>query len=423
MSGCPFADFPNMIDPETYANGMPYDTLKAIRESGPIHWMSDSYQGAPYWLVTGRPEIDFISKNPGLFSSETNTALAEEMPEEEIKGIHSHMIINMDPPRQLKYRKIVRAAFTPKAVESYEARFREHARNIIDRVASRGECEFVEEVAAELPLLAILELCGVPGEDRKDFFEWTNTMMFNQDEEMAEDGRADAEAASANVINYAMKLADMHRDNPQENIVGALLRGHGGVDGLTDEEFVWFFLLLIAAGNESTRTVTSHGMRLLMDNPDQLQYLVDNPDRIADATEEMIRYNTAFIQMRRQCLEDTEVGGKLIKKGDKIIMHYHTVNHDESIFGEDAMKFDVRRAERMPNMYNEHRAFGVGQHFCLGTHLARLEVRIMFEELIPRLRNPKLVGEIRYTKSNLVNGIKSMNITFDPEVKKAEQAA
>jgi cytochrome P450 len=164
-------------------------------------------------------------------------------------------------------------------------------------------------------------------------------------------------------------------------------------------------------------------MRLLMENPDQLQYLVDNPDKIAGACEEMIRYNTAFILMRRQCLQDTEVGGKLIKKGDKIILHYHTVNHDEKVFGEDAMKFDVRRPERMPNLYNEHRAFGVGQHFCLGTHLARLEVRVMFEEIIPRMRNPKLVEEIRYTRSNLVNGIKSMRITFDPEVKSAEKAA
>ncbi|MDX1735903.1 MAG: cytochrome P450, partial [Halioglobus sp.] len=251
---------------------------------------------------------------------------------------------------------------------------------------------------------------------------WTNAMMFNQDEEMAADAEV-AEAASANVITYAMQLAAKHKADPKDDIIGALLRGHGGVEGLTEEEFVWFFLLLIAAGNESTRTVTSHGMRLLMENPDQLQYLVDNPDRIADATEEMIRYNTAFIMMRRQCLEDTEVGGQLIKKGDKVILHYHTVNHDESIFGDDAMQFDVRRPERMPNMYNEHRAFGIGQHFCLGTHLARLEVRIMFEEIIPRMRNPKLAEEIRYTRSNLVNGIKSMKITFDPEVKKADQAA
>ncbi|MCP4211944.1 MAG: cytochrome P450 [Halieaceae bacterium] len=422
MSECPFAKFPNMIDPKTYENGMPYETLREIRDAGPIHWMEGTYMEVPYWLVTGRDEMDFISKNPALFSSESNTALSEEFTEEEISGIHNHMIINMDPPRQLKYRKIVRAAFTPRAVDSYEERFRQHARNIVDRVADRGECEFVEEVAAELPLLAILELCGVPPEDRKDFFEWTNAMMFNQDEEMS-GSREVAETASANVIAYAMNLAEKFRDNPQDNILGALVNGHGGVDGLTEEEFTWFFLLLIVAGNESTRTITSHGMRLLMENPEQLQYLVDNPDKIAGATEEMIRYNTAFIVMRRQCLQDTEVGGQLIKKGEKIILHYHTVNHSEDVFGEDAMKFDVRRPERMPNMYNEHRAFGVGQHFCLGTHLARLEVQIMFEEIIPRMRNPKLQGEVSYTKSNLVNGIKNMRITFDPEVKSTTEAA
>ena len=164
-------------------------------------------------------------------------------------------------------------------------------------------------------------------------------------------------------------------------------------------------------------------MRLLIENPDQLQYLVDNPDKIPGACEEMLRYHTAFIVMRRTVVDDIELAGKQLKKGDKLVMHYHTVNHDESIFGEDAMKFDVRRAERMPELYKEHRSFGIGQHFCLGTHLARLEVRVMFEEIIPRIRNPKLVEEIRYTRSNLVNGIKSMRITFDPEVKSADKAA
>ncbi|MEZ5501390.1 MAG: cytochrome P450 [Halioglobus sp.] len=422
MSQCPFANFPNMIDPETYVNGMPYETLAEIRRSGPVHYMDGSYQGVPYWLITGRDEIDFISKHPKLFSSEARSAIAEEMPEEELELIHRNMTINQDPPRQMKSRKIVRATFTPGAVDSYEPSFRQHARNIIDRVASRGECEFVEEVAAELPLLAILELCGIPPEDRKDFFEWTNKMMFNQDPEMAADP-ADAQAASFKVIEYAMKLMEEHKTNPKKDIIGALIEGNGKDDGLSDEEFVWFFLMLIAAGNESTRTVTTQGMRMLMENPDQLQYLVDNPDKIPGACEEMLRYNTAFTLMRRTCMEDTEVGGHTIRKGDKVIMHYHTVNHDETIFGEDAMKFDVRRAERMPNLYNEHRAFGVGQHFCLGTHLARLEMRVMFEEIIPRLRNPKLVGDIAYTRSNLVNGIKRMYITFDPEVKKSSKAA
>jgi cytochrome P450 len=422
VSQCPFADFTNLIDPDTYAQGVPYDELERIRQSGPVHYMEDPTRGVPYWLVTGREEIDYISKHPKLFSSEARSAIADEYSEEDMENIQRHMTINMDPPRQLKSRKIVRATFTPKAVESYAARFREHARNIVDNVAARGECEFVEEVAAELPLLAILELCGIPAEDRKDFFEWTNAMMFNQDSEMAAD-KSVAEEASMNVIMYAMKLAEQHKTNPKKDIIGALLNGNGKDEGLDEDEFVWFFLMLIAAGNESTRTVTSHGMRMLIENPDQLQYLVDNPDKIPNACEEMLRYNTAFILMRRTAMEDVEVAGKQIHKGDKVILHYHTVNHDKAIFGEDAMCFDVTRAERMPDLYNQHRAFGIGQHFCLGSHLARLELRVMFEEIIPRLRNPKMLEEPAYTRSSLISGIKRMPISFDPEVKASERAA
>jgi len=412
MSECPFA---NMIDPDTYANGMPYDELKRIRDDGPVHYMEDPTMGVPYWLITGRDEIDFISKNPKLFSSEARSALATEFSEDDMT-IQRNMTINMDPPHQLKTRRIVRAVFTPAAVNSYEASFRAHAKRIVDAVANRGECEFVEDVAAELPLLAILELCGIPPEDRKDFFEWTNTMMFRDDPDMSV-GEEAANEASMNVITYAMKLLELHKTEPKDDIIGALLTGIGTDKGLTDDEFVWFFLMLIAAGNESTRTITTHGMRLLMDHPDQLQYLVDNPDKIPGACEEMLRYNTAFILMRRTAMEDIELAGQQIKKGDKIIMHYHTMNHDESIFGDDAMEFDVRRAERMPDLANQHRSFGIGQHFCLGTHLARLELRIIMEEVIPRLRNPKLVGDIAYTRSNLVSGIREMRITFDPEVK------
>ena len=422
MSECPFADFRNMVDPDTYAEGMPYDELAKIRASGPIHYMDDPTMGVPYWLVTGRMEIDTISKQPLVFSSQARSALADEYTEEEMDAVHRNMTINMDPPRQLKSRKIVRASFTPRAVDSYEPRFREHARNIVDAVASRGKCEFVVDVAAELPLLAILELCGIPAEDRKDFFEWTNAMIFNQDTEMAADKDV-AEAASFKVIEYAMKLAAENEESPKDNIIGALLNGTKREEGLDLDEFVWFFLMLISAGNESTRTVTSHGMRLLMEHPDQLQYLVDNPDKIPNACEEILRYNTAFIMMRRTAMEDAEISGASIKKGDKIIMHYHAMNHDESVFGADAMEFDVTRAERMPDLYNQHRSFGIGQHFCLGTHLARLELRVMFEEIIPRLRNPKLVEEIEYTRSNLVNGIKRMHITFDPEVNSAHRAA
>src|SRR5210317_969655 len=184
MSQCPFA---NLLDPDTYANGIPYDSLKEIRQAGPIVRMDDPLTGVPYWVVTRRDDLDSISKNPALFSSAARSAFPMEYDQDMVDGIHSNTIINMDPPQHQKVRRIVRNAFTPKRVESYEPKFREHARRIVDAVASRGECEFVEEVAAELPLIAILELCGVPADDRKDFFEWTNKMMFNQDPEMAAD--------------------------------------------------------------------------------------------------------------------------------------------------------------------------------------------------------------------------------------------
>jgi cytochrome P450 len=179
--------------------------------------------------------------------------------------------------------------------------------------------------------------------------------------------------------------------------------------------FGWMFILILVGGNESTRTVIAQGMRLLMEHPEQLQYLVDNPDKIAGACEEILRYNTAFISMRRTAMEDLELGGQAIRKGDKVLLHYHTINMDESVFGDDAMDFDVTRPERMPDLYNQLRSFGIGQHFCIGSHLARLELRIMFEEIIPRLRNPQFAEPPRYVRSFFVNAMKEMRITFDPE--------
>ena len=403
MSQCPFAKFPNLIDPETYVKGMPYETLAKIRASGPVHYMDGSYLGVPYWLITGRDEIDFISKRPKQFSSEARSALAEEFTEDEMNLIHRNMTINQDPPRQMKSRKIVRATFTPGAVDSYEASFRQHAKNIVDRVAGRGECEFVEEVAAELPLLAILELCGIPPEDRKDFFEWTNKMMFNQDPEMAAD-HAEAEAASFKVIEYAMKLMEQHKTNPKKDIIGALLQGNGKDEGLSDEEFVWFFLMLIAAGNESTRTVTTQGMRMLMENPEQLQYLVDNPDKIPGACEEMLRYNTAFTLMRRQCMEDTEVGGHLIKKGDKVIMWYVSGNRDEEVIDRPMELIIDRKRPR------QHLSFGFGIHRCVGNRLAELQLQILWEEILARYDRIEVLGEPERVPSSFVKGYESMMV-------------
>jgi cytochrome P450 len=391
MSQCPFA---NLLDPDTYAQGMPYQKLR---------------------------DLDLVSKNPSLYSSAARSAFPMEYDQDMVDGIHSNTIINMDPPQHQKVRRIVRNAFTPKRVESYEPKFREHAKRIVDAVASRGECEFVEEVAAELPLIAILELLGVPLEDRKKFFDWTNTMIFADDPDMSI-SELEGQMASLNVIQYAMDLAAKHQSEPMDNITGALLDAELNGAPISEDLFGWMFILILVGGNESTRTVIAQGMRLLMEHPDQLQYLVDNPDKIANACEEILRYNTAFISMRRTAMHDTELGGQHIKQGDKVLLHYHTINHDEDVFGPDAMAFDVTRAERMPDLYNQLRSFGIGQHFCIGTHLARLELRIMFEEIIPRLRNPKFRDQPKFVRSFFVNAMKEMNIRFDPGVTNASAA-
>jgi cholest-4-en-3-one 26-monooxygenase len=411
MSECPYS---NLLDPDTYAEGMPYGALQEIREAGPVVKIDDPITGIPYWVVTRQQELDFICKNAKIFSSAERSPFPMEFEDWIITDVHRKTIIGMDPPEHQLVRRIMRNAFTPKNVDSYEPTLREHAKRIVDAVVKRGECEFVEEVAAELPLIAILELLGVPLEDRKKFFDWTNTMIFADDPDMAIDEMA-GQIASVEVITYALDLANKFRENPNDSLLGALLEGEAKGRTISEEEFGWMFILILVGGNESTRTVIAQGMRLLMEHPDQLQYLVDNPDKISDACEEMLRYNTAFISMRRTAMEDIELGGQLIAKGDKVLLHYHTINHDEDVFGDDAMDFDVRRAERQPDLYNQHRSFGIGQHFCIGSHLARMELLIMMQEIIPRLRNPKFAAAPKFVRSFFVNAMKEMKISFDAE--------
>lgn len=414
MSGCPYA---NLLDPDLFAKGNHHAVLADIREkAGAIARIDDPLTDIPYWAVLKRDLADRICKEPLAFSSEAKTALPKEMPEEDLM-LQRLMMVNMDPPGHIKYRRIARNAFTPKAVQSYEENFRQVAREVIDRVAPRGECEFVSEVAAELPLIAILELCGIPREMKNQFFEWTNTMFFTEDEDMSgEDGSAAAKEASMHVYAYAAELARQHKIKPMSNIVGALLDGAVDDERLTDDEFQLFFLMLIAAGNESTRSVTAHGMRLLIENPDQLQILLDRPEVIPHAIEEMLRFNPAFVQMRRTVMEDVELEGQQLQSGDKVILNWHAMNHDPDLF-DNPEKFDVLRFERMPDLHNQHRAFGIGEHYCIGAHLARLELKVMFEELIPRMRNPAFAEPVQFVRDYFVNGIKSMNITFDPEQK------
>ncbi len=412
MQQCPFK---NILDPDIYVDGSHHAVFAEVREqSGGLAYIQDPITNVPYWAVMKRSIADYICKNPLLFSSQAKTILPKEMPEEEV-ALSRLMLVNMDPPEHVKYRRIVRNAFTPKAVQGYEQRFREVAKETIDKVASKGECEFVTEVAAELPLIAIMSLCGIPMEDKQQFFDWTNTMIFTEDEDMSgEDGIAASQAAAIEVYAYAANLAEKHKRESLSDIVGALLDGTVNDDKLTPEEFQLFFLMLIAAGNESTRSVIAHGMRLLIEHPDQLQKLIDDPSLIPFAVEEILRYNPAFVQMRRTVMEDVEIEGQKLKAGDKMVLNWQAINHDPEIF-ENPETFDVERFKKKPELNNQHRAFGNGEHFCIGAHMSRMEMQVMFEELIPRLRNPRFSQPVAFVRDYFVNGIKSMNITFDAE--------
>ena len=410
MSQCPHHD---LLNPKTYADGVPFDKLKELRNACPVSLQKDSVNNMDYWAITRREDLDFISKNPKLFSSRERLAILEEM-DGELLEMQRTQIIHMDPPDHVKHRRIVRNAFTAKAVDSLEPFIREKIKEVVDRVAKRGECEFVAEVSAEVPLLVICELMGIAPEERKIFGDHVDIMLGGMDPDI--DVTEEQQTASMMAIfEQGMALAKQHQENPQDNLIAKLLDGTVGGEGLSEIEFCTFFLLLIVGGIETTRTSTSQGMRLLIEHPDQLQILVDDPTLIPGAIEEILRFNPAFMHMRRTAMEDVELNGMQIKKGDKVVLMYESVNHDEAVFGDDAEAFDVTRAQRMPELRNEHRTFGIGQHFCLGSHLARKEMIAVFEEVIPRLRNPTFSEPVKNLQSNFISGIREMPIRFDAE--------
>lgn len=406
MSGCPHID---LTAPETFMGGQPREVYRYLRNEEPVYWHEDPAQGVGFWAITRQADLDYVSKNPQLFSSHARSCLLNESEEEQLELMRT-MLINMDPPQHLNYRRLVRSAFTPKAVDAYEERFREVAKQIVDEAVADGRCEFVEEIAAELPLIAICELMGVPLEHRKRLFELTNIMLGMDDPELST-SEEDGQNAAAEMYMLALELAAAHKVKPHNDIVDVLLTGTVDDEPLSEEDFCNFFLMLIVAGNETTRTVTSHGMRLLIENPEQYQMLVDDPSKLEDAIEEFLRYNPAVIAFRRTAMEDCEIAGQPIKKGDKIQLFYGAASSDEKVFT-DPDAFDITRNAR-EDVRNEHRAFGIGQHFCLGSHLARLELTVVFEEVLRRIRNPQLDGEVRWLRSNFINGIKAMPIRFD----------
>jgi len=315
-------------------------------------------------------------------------------------------LIHMDPPRHAKLRKLVNRGFTPRMIGAMEPHVRELAREILDKVARLGECDFVTAIAAELPLLVIAELLGVPRADRWKLFSWSNRLIGGEDPDYG--SPVDAQLAALELVQYGAWLGDQRRADPRDDIVSTLV--HADVDGekLGGLDFNMFFFLLVIAGNETTRNAISGGMQALCEHPNERAKLVARPERLDTAVDEIVRWVTPVIQFRRTATRDLELGGQKIREDDKVVMYYGSANRDPRAFV-DPERFDVTRDP------NPHVGFGIGVHYCLGASLAKLEMRIMFEELLRRIPDLELVGPVARLRSNFINGIKSMPVRFTPE--------
>ena len=399
----------DLYDPDNFVEGVPHEMFATLRHEAPVY-RHPRPDGSYFWCVTRHADVVTVNRDAKTFSSWEQSATGlDPMPEENLVT-QRMMMLNMDPPDHTKLRKVVNKGFTPRMIRNLMDHLVEETKAIVDGIIERGSCEFVEEAAAELPLIAIAEFLGVPVEERKVIFELSNRLIGFDDPEFqttAEDGQN----AAMEMFAFAQQLADDRRREPRDDIVSTLLAAE--VDGhrLTELDFNLFFLLLAVAGNETTRNAISHGIHALIEHPEQWQALRDDPTLIDGAVEEILRWATPVMYFRRTAMSDVELGGETIPAGELVSFWHMSANRDETVFN-DPYTFDIRRTDTENTL---HVAFGGGgPHFCLGANLARAEIKVMLTELLDRMETIELAGPVRRLRSNFINGIKEMPVTFTP---------
>jgi cytochrome P450 len=406
----------DLSDPDLYVAhaGPPHEYLQMLRREAPVSWNPAPAAAAQtmtpvkagFWVLSKYEDVHAVSRNPKLFSSFEGGPFVWDMDEQGMAG-QRLMLLVMDPPQHVKYRRLVQRGFTPRMVEKLEPSIRRHARVAVDRIAKKGECEFVEDLACELPLTLICELMGIPSDDRKQIFEWSNQLIGGDDPDMRV---GNPMAVAAQMWMYSNKLAAEKKAKPDETLISAYVNGSVEGEAITEAEFNNFFLLLAVAGNETTRNATSQFVRLMHEHPDQWALLKSDVDRyLPGAIEEALRFAPPVLHFRRTALEDTALRGVQIRKGDKVYLSYPSVNRDEEIFGESSMRFDIARKE------NPHLSFGIGEHFCLGANLARMQLHAILREVATRLPDLALTAPPSLQRSSLIAGIKRMPVRFSAE--------
>jgi len=409
----PGFDHIDLTDADRFNDGVPHHWFRELRTHDPVHWQHER-TGTGFWAITKYEDVKAVSRQPRVFSSWLGCTNIFELSDEDLAGSRL-LMLNMDPPQHAKFRRLVSKGFTPKRIAAMETHLRELARATVDRIAERGECEFVADVASRIPMETICEMLGVPESDRQTVYDISNKLIGFDDPEF-QTSHEDGKLASAELFMYASKLGEEKRRCPHDDLATVLVNAEVDGERLTEIEFQSFFLLLAIAGNETTRTVTSQGMRLLSEHPVVKRRVVEDLTLLPKAVEEILRYNPAVIHFRRTASEDFELRGKKIRRGEKVVLWYPSANRDEDVY-EDPDRFDV---DRWPN---EHLAFGVGEHYCLGASLARLQLHATFREILTRLPDIELAGPVRYLRSNFIDGIKEMHVRFTPEARQRRPSA
>ena len=398
-----------LLDRDRFREGIPHEWFTWLRHNAPVSHHPEP-EGPGFWAITKHADIVTCNRDAQTFSSDQDrggVVMLEEREPSEMEQSGGKLMLMMDPPDHTRYRKLVNRGFTPRMIGLLEPHVRDLTRRIVDDALAKRDVDFVVDVAAELPLEIIAELIGVPQRDRHKIFEWSNRMVGSEDPEYSV-SEEEVNDALVEMFLYAQKLADEHRDSPQDDIISRLLESDIDGDHLSDMDFNLFFLLLAVAGNETTRNAISHGLNAFLENPDQWDALVEDPEgRMDGAVEEVLRWASPVLFFRRNATRDFDLHGHEIREGDKIALWYISANRDEDVF-DDPFRFDI---ERSPN---PHIAFGGGgPHFCLGSQLARLEIRALFDELARRVPRLHQRAEPEFLRSNFIGGIKHLGVRLE----------
>jgi cholest-4-en-3-one 26-monooxygenase len=403
---CPFGPGYDFTDPDVLLRGIPVTEFAELRKTAPVWWNEQAesiFDDGGYWVISRHEDIKSISRNGDLWSTNRKGAvmrLPDGVTSEQL-DLTKALLINHDAPEHTRLRKIISRLFTPRSVAALEEKLAVAAHEIVAAAAEKGDGNFVDDIATNLPLLAIADLLGVPESDRAKLFHWTNCIMNTDDP----DFDSDPTVANAELMGYAYNMAEERRRSPADDIVTRLIQADGETGAvLGDIEFAFFVILLAVAGNETTRNAMTHGMNAFLENPTQWELF--KRDRPATTADEIVRWASPVHCFQRTALADTEIGGVSIREGQRVGLFYSSANYDEEVF-EQPFQFNILRDP------NPHLGFGGnGAHFCIGANLARMEIKLIFDEIADQIPDISKVAEPQRLRSGWINGVKELRVNY-----------